>query len=102
MMMCLRQQREIIYKQRFDVLESENLRDIVEQMITSSLERNIVAHVRCPKQVDYQSLLDYIHGNLLMKVKLTLQMFQEKMRKKLLIFDGKVIEHYNEKEEQLS
>ena len=39
----LRQQREIIYKQRFDVLESENLREIVEKMITSSIERNVAS-----------------------------------------------------------
>ena len=32
----LRQQREIIYAQRNEVLESENLRSIVEKMITSS------------------------------------------------------------------
>ena len=30
-----RQQREIIYKQRYEVLETENLREIVETMITS-------------------------------------------------------------------
>ena len=41
----LRQQREIIYAQRNDVLESENLRSIVETMITSSVGRNVVAHV---------------------------------------------------------
>ncbi len=41
----LRQQREIIYEQRNDVLESENLRSIVEKMITSSVGRNVVAHV---------------------------------------------------------
>ena len=41
----LRQQREIIYKQRNEVLESENIRSIVETMITSSVERNVVAHV---------------------------------------------------------
>ena len=62
----LRQQREIIYAQRNDVLESENLRSIVETMITSSVGRNVVAHVAgAPEQVDYQSLLDYINGNLL-------------------------------------
>ena len=37
----LRQQREIIYTQRNEVLESENLRSIVETMITSSVGRNV-------------------------------------------------------------
>ena len=40
----LRQQREIIYAQRNEVLESENLRSIVEQMIQSSVSRNVDAH----------------------------------------------------------
>ena len=34
----LRQQREIIYKQRFEVLDSENLREIVESMIKSVID----------------------------------------------------------------
>ena len=33
MTMLLRQQREIMYQQRYEVMESENLRDIVEKMI---------------------------------------------------------------------
>ena len=70
----LRQQREIIYAQRNDVLESENLRSIVETMITSSVERNVVAHVAGdPGQVDYQSLLDYINGNLLAEGEIELE-----------------------------
>lgn len=36
----LRQQREVIYKQRFEVIDSENLREIVENMIKSSRTRN--------------------------------------------------------------
>ncbi len=32
----LRQQREIIYKQRFDVIDSDNLREIIEQMIQTT------------------------------------------------------------------
>ena len=70
----LRQQREIIYAQRNDVLESENLRSIVETMITSSVGRNVVAHVAGdPEQVDYQSLLDYINGNLLAEGEIKLE-----------------------------
>ena len=37
----LRQQREIIYKERNEVLESENMRDIVEDMIDSVIERAV-------------------------------------------------------------
>ncbi len=40
----LRQQREIIYKQRNEVLESENFVSIVEDMISTSIQRNLTAH----------------------------------------------------------
>ena len=41
----LRQQREIIYKQRFEVLESENLREYCRNDdYMHSFERNVAAH----------------------------------------------------------
>ena len=100
----LRQQREIIYAQRNDVLESENLRSIVETMITSSVGRNVVAHVAGdPGQVDYQSLLDYINGNLLAEGEIKLEDVSGKGADEItdLVME-KVREHYNAKEEQLS
>ena len=100
----LRQQREIIYAQRNDVLESENLRSIVETMITSSVGRNVVAHVAgAPEQVDYQSLLDYINGNLLAEGEIELADVSGKGADEItdLVME-KVTEHYNAKEEQLS
>ena len=100
----LRQQREIIYAQRNEVLESENLRSIVETMITSSVGRNIVAHVAgAPEQVDYQSLLDYINGNLLNEGEIKLEDVSGKGAEEITDFVmGKITEHYNAKEEQLS
>ena len=100
----LRQQREIIYAQRNEVLESENLRSIVETMITSSVGRNVVAHVAGdPEQVDYQSLLDYINGNLLAEGEIKLEDVSGKGADEItdLVME-KVREHYNAKEEQLS
>ncbi|GAE44037.1 protein export cytoplasm protein SecA ATPase RNA helicase [Mesobacillus boroniphilus JCM 21738] len=64
----LRQQREIIYKQRDEVLESENLRGIVEKMIRSALERNVSAHTPAGEDMekwDLNSIIDYVNGNLL-------------------------------------
>lgn len=100
----LRQQREIIYAQRNEVLESENLRSIVETMITSSVERNIVAHVAGdPEQVDYQSLLDYINGNLLNEGEIKLEDVSGKGAEEITdLVMAKITEHYNAKEEQLS
>lgn len=103
----LRQQREIIYAQRNEVLDSENLRDIVENMIRSSLQRNVAAHdlngdsdEQGNKSV--QGLLDYVHGNLLPEGEITADDLRGKDIEEVteLIF-AKVKEHYDEKEAQL-
>jgi preprotein translocase subunit SecA len=101
----LRQQREIIYAQRNEVLESENLRSIVEDMISSSVQRNVAAHTLKSddtEQDDFQSLLDYINGNLLPEGVLTLEDLQGKDNNALTeLILAKVNEHYDAKEEQL-
>ena len=102
----LRQQREIIYAQRNEVLESENLRSIVEQMIRSSVARNIAAHTlnsdESEETSDFQSLLDYINGNLLQEGVLTLADLHGKDNEELTeMILAKVKEHYDEKEAQL-
>jgi preprotein translocase subunit SecA len=103
----LRQQREIIYAQRNEVLESENLRDIVEKMIRQSLERTVVAHglsddnqERWSKSA--QSILDYVNGNLLHEGDITVDDLRGKDSEEVveLIF-AKVKEYYDEKEAQL-
>ncbi len=103
----LRQQREIIYAQRNEVLESENLRSIVERMIMSSLERNVTAHdLTSDDQEQWsksaQSILDYVSGNLLHEGDITLDDLRGKDTEEVieLIF-AKVKDHYDEKEEQL-
>ncbi len=101
----LRQQREIIYKQRFDVLESENLREIVEQMITSSLERNIASFAPMGDETEWntQGLIDYIHGNLLNEGVLTVADVADKNAEELFdLIHGKVMERYNDRETELS
>lgn len=60
----LRQQREVIYKQRFEVIDSENLREIVENMIKSSLERAIAAYTpreELPEEWKLDGLVDLIN-----------------------------------------
>ena len=42
----LRQQREVIYKQRQEVMESENLRGIIEGMMKSTVERAVALHTQ--------------------------------------------------------
>ncbi|NMD68834.1 preprotein translocase subunit SecA [Bacillus sp. DNRA2] len=102
----LRQQREIIYKQRNDVLESENLRDIVQNMIIASISRNVDTHT--PDNEDeeawnLQGIVDYCHANLLREGDITIADLQgqDPQEMKDLIFE-KVKERYAEKEEILS
>ncbi|WP_394234717.1 preprotein translocase subunit SecA [Niallia oryzisoli] len=101
----LRQQREIIYAQRNEVLESENLRSIVENMIQASLSRNVAVHIpdsETPDPKDYQSLLDYINGSLLREGDITLDDLHGKDSQEIIdMVLAKVKEHYDAKEEQL-
>jgi preprotein translocase subunit SecA len=102
----LRQQREIIYKQRNEVLDSENLRDIVEAMILASINRNIAAHTpRHGEESEWnlQAVVDYVQGNLLHEGDIGVDDLKGKDPEEMVetIF-AKVKERYNEKEEYLS
>jgi preprotein translocase subunit SecA len=64
----LRQQREVIYKQRNDVLSSESLRDIVQTMIQSTISRNIAAHTPADKveeEWNIDGLVKWVNATLL-------------------------------------
>ncbi len=67
MTMYLRQQREIIYQQRDEVLEAENLREIVEKMIRSVNRRNVDAHTQGRRKEEWnlQGIIDYVNATLL-------------------------------------
>lgn len=64
----LREQREIIYKQRFEVIDSdENLREIIENMILSSINRVVTTHTQDDDEEnwDLKAIAEYAQGNLL-------------------------------------
>ncbi|WP_077214787.1 preprotein translocase subunit SecA [Bacillus dakarensis] len=102
----LRQQREIIYKQRNEVLEAESLREILESMIISSLTRNIEAHTAGSsdqEQWNLQGIIDYVNGNLLQEGMVTVDDLHGKDSQQIIdLIYAKVKERYDEKEEQLS
>lgn len=101
----LRQQREIIYKQRFDVLDSENLRDIAENMLEASIHRNVAlfAPGADGENWNYQGLIDYVHGNLLDEGEVTEAELNGKDEAEVADhIIAKVKEQYDIKEEQLS
>ncbi len=100
----IRQQREVIYKQRFEVIDSENLREIVENMIKDVVERNVHAFTSEPDQKDWnlQGLLNYLHGNLLPEGVVTLDDLKGKEQEELISFIlEKVKEIYDQREEEL-
>ncbi|MFE4351010.1 preprotein translocase subunit SecA [Peribacillus butanolivorans] len=101
----LRQQREIIYKQRFDVMESENLREIVETMIEASIQRNVAAFAPMGDEEGWnlQGLVDYLNGNLFNEGSITIEDLEGKNESELVeIILGKVKEDYDQKEAELS
>ncbi|MFS0783680.1 preprotein translocase subunit SecA [Bacillus sp. 1P06AnD] len=101
----LRQQREIIYKQRFEVLDSDNLREIIETMINTSVERQIAAFTSGEEEEGYnlEGIIDYVEGNLLPEGMITVDDLRGKESDEISEFIlEKVKEHYDEKEEQLS
>ncbi|MBS4178308.1 preprotein translocase subunit SecA [Lederbergia citrea] len=102
----LRQQREIIYQQRNDVMESENLRSIVENMIKAVIDRAVAAHTPAneeEEQWNLQGIIDYVNANLLPEGDLTVADLQRRDPEEMvnLIFE-KVLIRYDEKEELLT
>ncbi|MBU8914735.1 preprotein translocase subunit SecA [Bacillus sp. FJAT-29953] len=102
----LRQQREIIYTQRDEVLESENLREIVQNMILRSIQRHV--EVNAPGHMDEEEwnlkgIIDFAHANLLGEGEVTVEDLRGKDQEEIVEFIfAKCKEHYDEKEQLLS
>ncbi|WP_029270315.1 preprotein translocase subunit SecA [Virgibacillus alimentarius] len=102
----LREQREIIYKQRFEVIDSdEDLREIIENMIISSLNRVVATHTQDDDEDhwDLKAIIEYVHGNLLDQDDFLEEDLKGKDVEEIndLIME-KVRARYDEKEEELS
>lgn len=100
----LRQQREVIYKERQDVIESENMRALVETMIRESIENAVALHTQGEeKDWNLEPLEDYIAANLLDEGKVTVNDLQGKAPDAMIeVIYAAVQERYNDKEEQLT
>ncbi|MDP4169672.1 MAG: preprotein translocase subunit SecA [Bacillota bacterium] len=102
----LRQQREIIYNQRNEVLESENLREIIENMIRGTIQRAVDVHTprhEEEEEWDLQSIIDYVNATLLHEGDIAADELKGKDPDEMteIIFE-KVMVVYNEREEILS
>lgn len=102
----LREQREIIYKQRFEVIDAKGneLRTIIENMISSSLERVVNTHTQDDEEEkwDLQAIVEYVQGNLLEQDSLSVDDLKGLETEEIhaLIMD-KVCARYDQKEEEL-
>ncbi|MDT0696767.1 preprotein translocase subunit SecA [Mammaliicoccus sciuri] len=60
----LRKQREIIYGERNDIIEKDDVQDIVKDMIKSSLERGVNYHFATnEEEIDFKALVQYIEDS---------------------------------------
>ncbi|KGA97207.1 preprotein translocase subunit SecA [Alkalihalobacillus alcalophilus ATCC 27647 = CGMCC 1.3604] len=102
----MREQREIIYKQRDEVLESDNLRKIVENMMKSVVETNVRLHTpesEVPEDWDLQAIVNYMTAQLLTEDDLTEKEIKGLDPEEIIdLIYGKVITAYNAKEEQFT
>ncbi|MGI8315510.1 preprotein translocase subunit SecA [Halobacillus mangrovi] len=101
----LRQQREVIYKQRYDVLTSDNLREIIEKMIERTVANTVSVHTSEEEEEnwDLEALVEYLRANLLFEGDVTVADLKGKDPEEMqeLILE-KVKMRYDEKEEELT
>ncbi|MBU8908694.1 preprotein translocase subunit SecA [Desertibacillus haloalkaliphilus] len=102
----MREQREIIYKQRMEVLESENLREIVENMIKSVVERNVHAHTpaeEVPEDWDIAAIVNYMKGTVLNEGDLTEKDIWGKEPEEIIeVIWEKIKANYDQKEQEFT
>jgi preprotein translocase subunit SecA len=101
----LRQQREVIYKQRFEVLDSENLREVVERMIQSTVEKIVGIHTSSdvPEEWELKAIVEFVNGNLLNEGDLSEQQLKGKEPEEMTeLILAQVKQRYDEKERELS
>ncbi|WP_163654997.1 preprotein translocase subunit SecA [Listeria sp. PSOL-1] len=98
----LRQQREVIYKQRYEVITAENsLREIIEKMIGRTVNFIVSANANShdsSEDWNLQAIVDYVDANILTEG-ITVEDLEGKDSKQIEDFILEKIKHaYNEKE----
>jgi len=100
----MNQQREIIYKQRAQVLEGENLKEQVEEMISSVIVSLVDSHISGIEEnlsSDLESLVTYLHEIYLPKGAITSEelsgLTKDEISEKLLAMANEI---YKEKEDE--
>jgi preprotein translocase subunit SecA len=101
----MNQQREIIYKQRREVLELESLREVVIKMIHSVIERIVALHTpdsEVPEDWNLQAIVDYANSTFFHEGTITEKDLKGKEPEEMLeLFYGKLESIYNQREEEV-
>ncbi len=102
----LREQREIIYEQRMEIIDSDsNVREIVEGMIETTITRIVDINTSDEEVENWniQAIIDYVNSRMLDEGDITIEELSndkpEEIKSAIL---KKVIERYDEKEEELT
>ncbi|WP_397537257.1 preprotein translocase subunit SecA [Rummeliibacillus pycnus] len=101
----LRQQREIIYKERYEVLETENMRGLVESMVDEELVNVVHSYTAEENANDWNlsGLASFVGANLLPEGVATEENLHGKSSEEIIEFlRAEVKEEYDRKEEELS
>ncbi|OCS87439.1 preprotein translocase subunit SecA [Caryophanon tenue] len=100
----LRQQREVIYTERIEVLETDNMRELVEKMVMESIEANVGAYVQDEQEKwNLKALEDYISANVLEEGTITEADFNGKDADEIVeLVKEAALARYNAKEEEMT
>ncbi|MEJ8303643.1 preprotein translocase subunit SecA [Saccharibacillus sacchari] len=100
----MNQQRGVIYKQRMELLEADNVKQIILDMIRATVERIVEAHTGddIPENWELQEVADYINAKLLEEGEITRDELWGKEASEITeyLYD-KVQQRYDEREASL-
>lgn len=100
----LRQQRDIIYEQRHEVLTAENLRDIIENMIQSTVDRQVNIHTQEDDEEnwDLNSIVDFLHATIVEKDEISVNDLLGKEPEEMTEYIMEIVKKkYDQREEEL-
>lgn len=101
----LRQQREVIYGERYQILESDNMRELVESMIEQAVEQNVAIFTQHENRDEWnlKAIEDYATNNLLHEGDVTADALTGKSAEDIVAYIlAKVTERYDEKEQEMT
>jgi preprotein translocase subunit SecA len=101
----MNQQRGIIYKQRIEILESENIKSVVIGMILPVIDRIVDVHCSnddVPEDWDLQAIVDYANGTFFHEGMLDVQAITGKEKEEIAeTIKALVLKLYDEREQQI-